>query len=234
MHPTPVPKRPIADLLLGKIGWLVVGVAWSIAVGASLLISIVVLPTAAGPFIASHAMAYLLGLALMEAMWLGARQDHRLAKKALYAAHAAETKLARVAAEATHLMSAGVPMTITDLDYTTIRANKAYLELTGREAKDVIGKPCHELHHSCVCESEDCPLEQLIEGVRRASLDVNLKVDGGTIPATATATPLLDHKGRLLGMIEVFCDNRELAKARHEVSRVRAEIAKIQSQELHN
>lgn len=229
MDPSSVPRRPTAAPLLGSWGWLVVGVVWSAAVGVSLLISVVVLPTATVSFVASHALSYLLGLVLFEGMWLAGRSNYRITHQALHAARVLEKALANTRAEAVHLMDAGVPMTITDLDFTTIRANQAYLDLTGLQPKDVIGKACHELHHNCVCETEDCPLEKIMEGVRVTQLDVTLNVNGKTIPATATATPLLDHKGRLLGMIEVFCDNRELARTRGEVSRLRAEMARLRS-----
>jgi PAS domain S-box-containing protein len=94
-----------------------------------------------------------------------------------------------------------------DEDWKITSFNKAAEEITGWQQDEVLGKQCKDIFESSVC-GEACVLRQsIIE--KRSIVDQSIfikKKNGSTIPISISASPLIDHKGLVIGGIETFRD----------------------------
>ena len=95
-----------------------------------------------------------------------------------------------------------------DREHLITSFNKAAERITGWTKEEVLGKPCHTIFHSSVCES-GCLLQKAIEHndmyIDRA-IFIKGKA-GNAIPVTISSAPLLDDFGNITGGIETFRDN---------------------------
>jgi PAS domain S-box-containing protein len=141
----------------------------------------------------------------------------------------AEDLAARARMEMTQIFNtAAGGMRVIDKDFTVLRVNDAYLELTGYAREEVEGRKCHEAFNSAACHTEACTLRRILGGEKRVALTVEkTRKDGAAIHCDLTATPLYTPSGELIGMIEDFRDvtEREAAAKAMEQARVLAEEA---------
>ena len=103
--------------------------------------------------------------------------------------------------------------------------NRAMEEITGWEAKDIIGKNQHKiLHHSYGDGSphppEKCPVYLTFKENKSRFItnDVFWKKDGTSFPVEYSATPIRDEKGETIGSVVVFRDitARNLAEQKRQ------------------
>lgn len=119
-------------------------------------------------------------------------------------------------------------MRVIDKDFKILRANNAYLELTGFQREEVEEHKCYEVFESNDCDTEACTLRRIMSGEKRVELCVKKKrKDGQEIYCDLTATPLLSPDGELIGIIEDFRDvtERQAAAKAMEDARILAEEA---------
>ncbi len=103
--------------------------------------------------------------------------------------------------------------------------NRAMEEITGWEAKDIIGKNQHKiLHHSYGDGSphppEKCPVYLTFKENKSRFItnDIFWKKDGTSFPVEYSATPIRDEKGKTIGSVVVFRDitARNLAEQKRQ------------------
>lgn len=97
--------------------------------------------------------------------------------------------------------------------------NTAAEKITGWKASEAIGKSCSEVFQSSIC-GKSCPVaESLYMGkpVSNRSLTI-LGHDGMKIPISISASPLVDHEGRIIGGVETFRDLSALNSLRKQLS----------------
>lgn len=98
-------------------------------------------------------------------------------------------------------------MHIIDRQFTIIRANRAFCNLTGKRLSQIQGRKCYEAFSGNLCHSEDCPLSRIINGSERVEVETNkTRTNGDRIPCIVTATPFREPSGKLIGIIEVTRD----------------------------
>jgi PAS domain S-box-containing protein len=98
-------------------------------------------------------------------------------------------------------------------DFTVLRINKAFAEITDVDSDTVISKKCWDAFPSPLCHTQECRLQRILNGEKAIQVEIERKKkDGTTIPCIVTASPLLDGIGNLTGIIEQFQD---ITKIRH-------------------
>jgi PAS domain S-box-containing protein len=140
-----------------------------------------------------------------------------------------ENEVRRAQAEMTQIFNtAAGGMRVIDKNLTVLRANDAYLALTGFSREEVEGHKCFEHFGGEACHGEDCTVERILRGERRIEQTVKRsRKDGREIDLDLTSKPFMSPDGELLGIIEDFRDVTErvaAAKAMEE-ARVLAEEA---------
>ncbi len=98
-------------------------------------------------------------------------------------------------------------MHIINRDYTVIRANRAFMALTGHKTHTVAGQKCFEVFAGRLCHTPDCPLTRILAGEERVEVEAQkTRTDGSVFPCVVTATPFRSPSGKLIGIIEVTRD----------------------------
>jgi len=98
-------------------------------------------------------------------------------------------------------------MHIIDRDFTVIRANRAFMALTGHSCETITGRKCFDVFASRLCHTSGCPLTKILAGAERVEVESQKsKADGKTFPCVVTATPFRAPSGKLIGIIEVSRD----------------------------
>ena len=107
------------------------------------------------------------------------------------------------------------PLFMVDNNMIVTYMNNACVHLTGYGKADVEGKMnCRDLFKSDICETT-CPVRhcfdkgESVKGIRATIIDK----EGRQIPIIASASPLRDDRGRLIGAIEIFKDITDVLEA---------------------
>ena len=106
-----------------------------------------------------------------------------------------------------------------DGDWRITWFNAAAERITGIPRQEAIGRFCHEVFRSSLCERH-CALRETLESgrpvVQRSGYIVN--AEGRSIPVTVTTAVLRDQQGKVQGGAELFRDLSELDGLRSELA----------------
>lgn len=105
-----------------------------------------------------------------------------------------------------------------ELNVTFINENAA--RMSGVSPDNAIGKPCHEVFNSSVCD-KNCPVKKALETGKAAKAERMTLTDqkGNKIPAMSISSVLKDSSGKILGAFEIIRDltvEVEAEKSLHE------------------
>ena len=98
-----------------------------------------------------------------------------------------------------------------DAEWRVTSFNKAAEKITGMRRVDAIGKLCHEVFRSNMCELE-CPLRRTMK-TGKPIIDKKgycISAEGERIPISVSTALLMDSQGQVAGGAETFRDLREL------------------------
>ena len=111
-----------------------------------------------------------------------------------------------------NVLNASNPLCIINLVHIITMANSGYWNMwPGVEGDNM---KCYDSHPCSFCNTEDCPLEQVIAGADEVIQEVEKEVDGERKVFIVTARPFRDSSGKLFGVVESFQDisKRKLAE----------------------
>ena len=110
-----------------------------------------------------------------------------------------------------NVLESSNPLCITNIDFEVVMANKAYLEIwpekiTGEDRPT----KCFESRPGMLCHTDDCPLQQIINGREEMTFEsVKYYIKGKTKTFIVSARPFRDVSGNLLGIVESYQDITE-------------------------
>ncbi len=98
--------------------------------------------------------------------------------------------------------------------------NRAAETITGVPQEDALGRTCRDIFHSNICDRE-CILKKSIAGNKPITDQSIYIVDakGREIPISISAAPLKDAEGNIIGGVETFRDQSEVAELRKELEK---------------
>jgi diguanylate cyclase (GGDEF)-like protein/PAS domain S-box-containing protein len=109
-------------------------------------------------------------------------------------------------------------------DKRVLYCNKAATELTGYEAEEIVGKPCHGNGHCLIghngrslCEDGCLITESLKDGTARRIKAYLLHKQGRRIPASVSIQPIVASDGSIIGVVQIFKDQSQREAARRKV-----------------
>ena len=106
-----------------------------------------------------------------------------------------------------------VPICLTSTNFEIIEANDAYWNFWGKPNLRNSTIKCYESRPGESCQTEDCPLVQIINGADEYNYEPSKDHNDKLYHFIVTAKPLLDENQKLIGIIEYFQDITELRKA---------------------
>ncbi|MDH3349479.1 MAG: sigma 54-interacting transcriptional regulator, partial [Desulfobulbaceae bacterium] len=106
-----------------------------------------------------------------------------------------------------------------DKDYNITSFNMAAERITGYSRDEVLGKKCHDIFKSNVCQ-EQCPLSKaLLSKDKVNASDVLLcGKNSNSIPVSISSTVLVDQDNNIIGGVETFRDLTEINTLRRRLS----------------
>jgi len=120
-----------------------------------------------------------------------------------------------------NVLESSSPLCITNTDFEILRANKAYFDIWPKakiQGEKVI--KCFESRPGIFCHTDNCPLQQVINGKEEVTLEAaKFQTVGDTKNFIISARPFRDAYGNLIGIVESFQNITE---------RIKAETAKVE------
>jgi PAS domain S-box-containing protein len=112
----------------------------------------------------------------------------------------------------------GDAIRVINSDFTIRRINRAFAEMTGVVQTEVTGKKCWDVFPGRLCHTAECRLQRILDGEQAIQVEIErMKKDGNIIRCMVTASPLIDDKGKLSGIIEQFRDITEHRQMKEQV-----------------
>lgn len=107
-------------------------------------------------------------------------------------------------------------MRVIDKNFNIVQVNETFVTMTGMEKKDILGKKCMNVLWGPRCDTEDCPLRQILAGKKRVDYEsVKESPAGEIINCLIVAVPLHDMHGKLVGILESYRDITEKIETEH-------------------
>lgn len=92
-------------------------------------------------------------------------------------------------------------------DYTVLRVNDTFCELTCLREQEIIGRKCHEIFPGPVCQTDECPLASTCHAPRRMEAELTKVLPSGRrLEVAIISQPHYGINGEVLGIIEDFKD----------------------------
>ena len=103
---------------------------------------------------------------------------------------------------------------LVDKHCNILRCNDSFLRMAGVGREKVHDHKCYEIFHSCLCNTEECPLRRIRKGEKRIESEIEKEdPDGRTVYYSIISTPFKGPSGDLLGVVEHITDITERVKA---------------------
>jgi PAS domain S-box-containing protein len=109
-------------------------------------------------------------------------------------------------------------ISIHDLQFNILRANRAFAALVGRIPQEVVGKKCHEIFHRSASPCVECPVARAIQGLPATSR-VFQEPSVGECWLSASAYPLHSKDGEIFAFVHILRDITEERKLQETVVR---------------
>ncbi|MBN1317988.1 MAG: GAF domain-containing protein, partial [Anaerolineales bacterium] len=107
-------------------------------------------------------------------------------------------------------------MFVVDTDFSIIRVNNKFFNLSGKE-DNVVGSKCYDIFPDQTCHTENCPLVKIINGEERVEHEIEkIRTDEEKCPCNVIATPLMEQEGNLNGVVIDIKDITKQVKEREE------------------
>ncbi len=109
---------------------------------------------------------------------------------------------------------------VIDKDFNIRRINKSFAKITGRDAREFVGKKCYEVLHKPICNTPNCMMIRVLEDENEANYNHDKVLeDGSVVFHMITATPYCDTDGNVVGILEHLKDVTERKKFEAEMVR---------------
>lgn len=103
---------------------------------------------------------------------------------------------------------------LVDKHCNLLRCNDSFLKMAGVKREKAYDHKCYEIFHSCLCNTEECPLQRIKKGEKRIESEIEKEgPKGETVYYSMISTPFKGPSGDLVGIVEHVNDITERVKA---------------------
>lgn len=143
----------------------------------------------------------------------------------------AEREILQINMELTQIFNTSADaMRVIDSNFTVLRVNNTFLNLTEETKARSIGKKCYEIFRGINCHTQKCPMARIQNGEERIEYDtVKICRNERTIPCIVTVTPFKDITGKIIGIVENFKDISERIKAEEKLKKSYIDLRNLTS-----
>ena len=108
--------------------------------------------------------------------------------------------------ETEQIFNIAIPLCLININFTILRVNDTFCELSGYHKDAIIGKPCYSIWSSSLCNTENCPLQKVIKSGKLFSTEGIKIINGIEKVCLITANPFRDSGNNLTAIVENFID----------------------------
>ncbi|MFH1021236.1 MAG: ATP-binding protein [Pseudomonadota bacterium] len=109
---------------------------------------------------------------------------------------------------------------VVDNNFNIVQVNETFVTMTGMAKKDILGKKCQDVFWGPICNTESCPMRQILAGRKRVEYEsVKESPAGKIINCWVIGVPLHDTNGKLVGILESYRDITEKVEAEHAMEK---------------
>lgn len=117
-----------------------------------------------------------------------------------------------------------VPTTVTDKDYTILIANEAYWTKFGALPAHQKTIKCYEHRPGKSCHTDNCPLLKIRGGADKYIGETSKEKDGVTQHFIVCTKPLLNARGKMVGIVESFQDITARKRAEEALEKLNSKL----------
>lgn len=114
---------------------------------------------------------------------------------------------------ANHINQIPAPVMIIDNGYNIRYMNSLAADVVGVSQQQVIGKKCHEMFKTDDCNTPKCACAKAMSNGSTNVSETNAHPAGKDLFVSYTGVPIKDHKGQMLGAMEIITDKTDVKKA---------------------
>ncbi|HCE44666.1 MAG TPA: hypothetical protein DET40_14075 [Lentisphaeria bacterium] len=111
-----------------------------------------------------------------------------------------------------------------DVDQRIVRCNRATLELTGKDFKDVLGKHCCEVMHGTKQPLDGCPVLRMKKSRQKESQELKI----GNKWFLVKVDPIFDDKGEISGAVHIVSDITGRKISEEETFKLEEQLHQVQ------
>ncbi|MFH1594135.1 MAG: ATP-binding protein [Candidatus Omnitrophota bacterium] len=115
-------------------------------------------------------------------------------------------------------------VTVHDLDYNILRANKAAESVFGLSLKELIATKCYKVYHKRDCPPEGCPSCSTLKTGKASTVEVYEPSLG--IYVEIKAFPRFDEKKNLIGVVHIVRDITQRKKIEEDIRKAKDDLEK--------
>lgn len=124
-----------------------------------------------------------------------------------------------------NVLNSSNPICITSVDHVLLMANNAYYSIWPKVEGGPDRVKCYDSRPGSFCNTDDCPLKQIVGGKEEVALEVSKETNGRLAEFIVTARSFRDAGGRLVGIVESFQDISDRKKAESALASERERLA---------
>ncbi len=127
-------------------------------------------------------------------------------------------------------LGSGDGMRTIDTEFKITNQNEEMGRFCGVKKTEAVGKKCSKICPSSLCNTDKCPLRQILSGANRVEIETEItSVKGKNTPVSIVTTAFKDDEGRVIGVIESFRDITERKRAEEEIKQKTEDLLLINS-----
>jgi PAS domain S-box-containing protein len=124
--------------------------------------------------------------------------------------------------------TASSAMRVIDHDFNVLNVNETFAALSGVSREAAIGSKCYEVFAGDRCQTEECPLTQILAGQQEIEYEISkTRMDGSEVSCLLTARPFVDSNGEAVAIVESFKEITELTRIKEELRTERDKLRNI-------
>ncbi|MFX1366540.1 MAG: PAS domain S-box protein [Promethearchaeota archaeon] len=133
------------------------------------------------------------------------------------------------------LNAVGNAIRVIDKDFNVTLMNKAFVELTGANKNELLGKKCHQQFSHSKCHTSECTLYCMKKGKDCIEIKVDKKrKDGTKVLCDLVTTAVRTSSGELIGIVEIFKDLTQQKIAERKLKVSKSQIKRVEKDLIEN
>lgn len=135
-------------------------------------------------------------------------------------------RVSQAAQETEQIFNVTVPLWVVSKEYKVLRVNDSFCDFFSVQREKIVTQSCFSIWSSSLCQTEQCPLYQIVEKAAKNYSTEAIKTMYHTVPriCSISAKPFYDKFNNVIGMVESFIDISTSKSLEQEIEKNRQQL----------